>query len=300
MHAEKGTVQKIRTLNSSQEMKILLCALLARREEPGTEEALDFLCKIAFRNSVPGAAFKDQGSFATAARTLYARSDAIDMIESATLKEVLESWRKDYDSTPVNLDSVASAFSRLYDYQRGNKGFHRWYWLKYFLFEYEENLVANTKEKNPRVTLDRYSATSIEHVMPQTWQTNWSEEMGDFLGKVTDATFHDDARKTIVNSLGNLTIIGARTNSALQNDAWGGEGGKKQFYAKEGTYSETEISMVEKWNYRSILKRGSELMDLLAEKLCGTKFTLEQKKLALLFRSEIYNCFADADFSYDK
>ena len=301
MHTEKGIVQKIRTLNSSREMKILLCALLARREESGTEDALEFLCKIAFRNSVPGAAFKDQGSFATAARSLYPRNSAtIDKIDGATSEEVLESWRKDYDSTPVNLDSVASAFSRLYDYQRGNKGFHRWYWLKFFLFEYEENLVETTKEKIPRVTLDRYSATSIEHVMPQTWQTNWSAEMGDFLGKVPDASFHDDARKTILNSLGNLTIIGSRTNSSLQNDAWDGEGGKKQFYAKEGSYSETEISMVEKWNYHSILKRGSNLMDFLAEKLCGTKFTLEQKKLALLFRSEIYNCFEDADFSYDK
>ncbi len=300
MHTEKGIVQKIRTLNSSREMKILLCALLAHREESGTEEALDFLCKIAFRNSVPGAAFKDQGSFATAARSLYARNDAIDEIESATPEEVLESWRKDYDSTPVNLDSVASAFSRLYDYQRGNKGFHRWYWLKFFLFEYEEKLAEETTEGTPRVTLDRYSATSIEHVMPQTWQTNWGEEMEDFLGRVTDATFHDDARKTIINSLGNLTIIGARTNSALQNDAWDGEGGKKQFYAKEGTYSETEISTVEKWNYHSILKRGSELMDFLARKLCGKTFTSEQKKQALLFRPEIYNGFADADFSYDK
>ena len=296
IHAQKGTIQKIRTLDSSREMKILLCAILARMNEPGSAEALEFLGRIAFRNSVPGAEFKDHGSYATAARALYLRKESIDKTESVTPQEMLGEWRKEYDSASVNLDTIASAFARLYDYQRGNKGFHRWWWLKFFLFEYEEKLVNGTTEKNPRVTLDRYSATSIEHVMPQTWQTNWGDEMGEFLGRIPNAAFHDDARKTIINSLGNLTIIGARTNSSLQNDSWAGEGGKKKFYATEGTYSESEIAQNESWNYRSILKRGAELLDYLAKQLGAESFTLEQKRKALLFRPEIYNFFDMADF----
>ena len=212
---------------------------------------------------------------------------------------MLGEWRKEYDSASVNLDTIASAFARLYDYQRGNKGFHRWWWLKFFLFEYEEKLVNGTTEKNPRITLDRYSATSIEHVMPQTWQTNWGDEMGEFLERIPDAAFHDDARKTIINSLGNLTIIGARTNSVLQNipwAAWDGEGGKKKVYASEGTYSEGAIAKEQKWNYHSILKRGAALLDFLAQKLGVKNFTLEQKRQALLFRPEIYNCFDATDF----
>ena len=197
MHAQKGVVQKIRTLDSSREMKILLCAILAHDNEPGAAEALEFLGKIAFRNSVPCAAFKNHGSYATAARSLYPRKETIDKIESTTPQEMLEDWLKDYVSTPVNLDSIASAFARLYDYKYGKKGFHRWWWLKFFLFEYEEKLVKETTEKVPRVTLDRYSATSIEHIMPQTWQTNWSSEMGVFLGRIQDAAFHADAQKTI-------------------------------------------------------------------------------------------------------
>lgn len=298
IHSAKGTIQKILTLNSSREMKILLCSLLACTDAP--DEELKFLAKIAFRNSVPGAAFMDQGSFATTARSLYPRTETIDKMESVSLSEVLDAWRKDYEATSVSvvLDSVASAFSRLYDYQRGNKGFHRWWWLKYFLFEYEEALVANTTEKRPRITMDRYSATSIEHVMPQTWQTNWKNEMGEFLARVSDATLHGDAQKTILNTLGNLTIIGARTNSKLSNDAWHGEGGKKEFYAAEGTFAETEISENDTWDYHAILRRGSMLLDYLAGKLFNAQFSLEQKKRALLFRPEIYGCFEDDDFAW--
>lgn len=307
IHTKKELVQKILTLNSSREMKILLCAILACNSCPEKQQVmLEFLFKIAFRNSVPGAAFKDQGSFATAARSLYVRKENIDAIEHLEAHEILEEWCKEYDSTPVNLDSVASTFSGLYGYQRGNKGFHRWWWLKFFLFEYEEKLAVNTTEQRPRITLDSYSKTSIEHVMPQAWQTNWGNEMKGFLERIPDVSVHDDARKTIINSLGNLTIIGARMNSALQNDAysilqggaWNTEGGKRKFYATEGTYSETKISEVEHWDYHSILKRGSQLLDYLAERLCNGRFTIEQKRTALLYRPEIYNSFRDEEFSY--
>ena len=134
--------------------------------------------------------------------------------------------------------------------------------------------------------------------MPQKWNNFWSKEMGDFLDRLPDAAVHDDARKAIINSLGNLTIIGARTNSVLRNDAWKGKGGKKEFYASEGTYSETEISKNEIWDYRSILKRGEKLLDFLTEELHTEHFTREQKCKALLFRPEIYNCL-DLDFLFD-
>ncbi len=308
IHSKKGLVQKILTLNSSREIKILLCVILAPSCAPVRNEMLECLLATVFRNSVPGAAFKDQGSFATAARSLYARKEEIDEIEAVEPHEVLEEWCKDYHSTPVSLDSVASAFSRLYDYQRGNKGFHRWWWLKFFLFEYEERLAGQTTEQRPRITLDSYSKTSIEHVMPQTWQTNWEDEMKRFLDRIPDAAFHADAQKTIVNSLGNLTIIGARTNSALQNDAystvqngaWGAESGKRKFYATQGTYSETVIANAERWDYHSILKRGSELLDFLAERLCNGRFSVAQKRVALLYRPEIYSSFGDEEFSYTK
>ena len=49
-------------------------------------------------------------------------------------------------------------------------------------------------------------------------------------------------------------------------------------------------------NYHSILKRGAVLLDFLAQKLGAKNFTLEQKRQALLFRPEIYNCFGATDF----
>ena len=45
-------------------------------------------------------------------------------------------------------------------------------YYSYGSFEYEEKLAVNTTEQRPRITLDSYSKTSIEHVMPQAWQTS--------------------------------------------------------------------------------------------------------------------------------
>lgn len=286
IHSAKGTIQKILVLDSSREMKILLCAILACRGEPCSEDLLKMLWKIAFRNSIPGAGGKDQGAFASAARALYPRQETIDKMEKTFPETVLAEWRKEWNN-PVRTDAVAAAFANLYSYQRGNKGFHRWARLKAFLFEYEESLVGNSHGRPPRVTLDQYAETSIEHVMPQTWEDHWSAEMADFLGQIPDDV-RDDAKKTILNSLGNLTIIGARANPAVRNDAWTGTGGKKEFYAKEGTYSEAEIALNDAWNYKAILRRGAALLDFLADKLGCAHFTPEEKQTALLFKPDIF------------
>lgn len=286
IHRCSGWDQKILLLNSSREVKILLCAI---NRLPEREDGKRWLERILFRNSVPGAWLKDDGSFATLARELYFRKDEIDKIDQITINQAVESWRKDWEMSPVNAESVSQAFSRLYDYERGPKGFHRWWGLKYFLFAYEESLVANTTEKNPRVTLDRYGATSIEHIMPQTYhKTSWDKEMNEFLSLLKNPEVHKDAVKTILNSLGNLTILGARTNSSVQNDSWSGGQGKREKY-KEGSFSELEISQKESWSYREILERGVDLLNFLSDKLGMAHLAEEQLKKALLFRPEIYD-----------
>lgn len=54
------------------------------------------------------------------------------------------------------------------------------------------------------------SATSIEHLVPQDWRTNWPEldELDDF----------DD--QTLIHQIGNLTLVTQALNSKISNSAW--------------------------------------------------------------------------------
>lgn len=63
------------------------------------------------------------------------------------------------------------------------------------------------------------SGLTIEHVMPQTWQTHWSlppESTADPITEQKAAT----RRSVMLNTLGNLTLITGSLNPSLSNSAW--------------------------------------------------------------------------------
>ena len=61
-----------------------------------------------------------------------------------------------------------------------------------------------------------YDSLTIEHLMPQTWQTNWPVD-GDDPAAIELA---GQERDRAVHRLGNLTLIKGELNSALGNAAW--------------------------------------------------------------------------------
>jgi hypothetical protein len=57
----------------------------------------------------------------------------------------------------------------------------------------------------------------IEHIMPQAWDASWPPP--------TEGTVHDRAQR--IHTLGNLTLLTAKLNTAVSNGPWAGENGKK-------------------------------------------------------------------------
>ena len=100
----------------------------------------------------------------------------------------LEFYRKIYRSR------VRMVFEALEDYARGWK---------------------EGKSSNSGMRIRRASY-SIEHLMPQSWQSNWPLTSG-----VTDLE-----RDRLVQSLGNLTLLSTKLNSSVSNGPWMGESGK--------------------------------------------------------------------------
>jgi hypothetical protein len=86
------------------------------------------------------------------------------------------------------------------------------------IFEALEDYARGWKEgksSNSGMRIRRASYT-IEHLMPQSWQSNWPLTAG-----VTDLE-----RDRLVQTLGNLTLLSTKLNSSVSNGPWLGDSGK--------------------------------------------------------------------------
>ena len=94
---------------------------------------------------------------------------------------------------------------------------------------------------------------SIEHIMPQEWEKNWSETLSE--SQVRD-------RESSIQRIGNLTLLVQALNSKVSNGPWQGEKGKRQslidytslFITQDATKNET-------WNEELISLRTEQMAE---------------------------------------
>ncbi len=268
-------IKKILVLNSSKEIKIFLAAILNKtKDEQLLALIFSNLEQVLFRNRVPGIAVMDERTVATWARDIYNDDDDLFGVIQKT---------EDLVSISIIVPNIIQAFKYLFTYERGAKGFHRWGNLKYFLFEFEEDLKRKAQETNDKVTLDDFWETTIEHIIPQHYWENWQDEVNS----VTFGLEGDDkiaqTTKVLLNTLGNLTILKNGKNSSLGNRAWGEK--KERF--RTGSYNEIEISKHDRWTKKNIAERGIEMLRFLETKVPGLVFTDDEMKKILYFEDYI-------------
>ena len=162
--------------------------------------------------------------------------------------------------------------------------------LKYVLFEYDEFLMREFKESSARVLYEDYGDTTIEHIIPQTYQTYWSATVDRVTDRFDDTDW-EQARKVLINSLGNLTILKGGKNAELGNKPWlplGRIEGKKQRYST-GSYNEIEISKNDEWDEAKIWERGCKIMSFLCQKLGIQDFSDSLLKKTLFYTDDFYS-----------
>ena len=267
--SNEDIVKKILILSNTKEIKIFLAVLFFLKD--GNTDISKILIsteKILFRNQLPGTNVMDVRGFVTVAKGLYNNDPNIN---ADTVEGELEKAAKGYDIT-----AVCNRFIDLFSYVRGGVGFHRWTGLKYLLFEYEEELrkqISKDKRENqlPRIKLEEFADTQIEHILPQKWQDHWKNEIENydtFLQNnelLKDAVFDiEKSHRILINSLGNLTILRGGKNAYVSNNAWK----DKQEAYKNSSYSEMEIAEGNsQWTQTEIMNRGEELFTFLLEKI---------------------------------
>lgn len=151
-------------------------------------------------------------------------------------------------------------------FKSGGTGFYGWNGLRYFLFEYEEELM---KQRNqPKISWKYFvkstrDKVSIEHIYPQSANANcWVSGFKDL---------SDERKKYYNGSLGNLLPLSSSINSSLQNDCFEDKKKVKQDEKgkiirsgyENGSYSEQEVSSEMKWGPDEIQKRGLKLLSFM-------------------------------------
>lgn len=277
-NSDNMLIHKILILNGSKDIRIFLATLLLKyAENELINLILSNLERILFRNRVPGIWIMDERNPANWARDLYSEEESIDDILNHS-NELIQK--------PINNSDIINGFRGLFTYINGNKGFHRWGNLKYFLFEYELFLKSRALETNDKVSLADFYDTTIEHVIPQTYWTSWSDIVDEFTEPIIEES-KNQARKVLINTLGNLTILKNGKNSALGNRSWIE---KKERY-RTGSYNEIAISNYPDWTLKSISERGFDMLKFMESKIYGLTFTEEDMKKALFYDDYIIQRF---------
>ena len=274
-------MKKTCLLNGGKEYKVYLCSLLKENDRELANQVLQEIEIIMLRGRVFSGLI-DERTLATRGRKLFQGN--------ITLESELRELQQLQENNKISQDAIANGFSALFNYVYGNKGFHRWGALKYVLFEYDEFLMHEFKESSARVLYEDFGDTTIEHIIPQTYQTYWSETVNNVTSRFDDTDW-EQARKVLINSLGNLTILKGGKNSELGNKPWlplGGVEGKKSRYST-GSYNEIEISKNDKWNEEKIWKRGCKIMSFLCQKLGIPVFSDSLLKKTLFYTEDFYD-----------
>lgn len=274
-------IYKIRCMNNSKEMKLFLAKLLWM--EQGNEEAvskcLEKVIKILFRNRLPIQNIKDERVFASHARFLHTTKAEEDTMEEKK-KYTIEDLNTELDDTlknEISYTSLRDGFRNLFNHVYNPIGYYKWAGLKFFLFEYEECIRKKEHEKEKKhLTWDLFSETSIEHVMPKTWWEHWAKTMEEYLqGRDFSQEEERFAKNTLINTLGNLTIISDCKNPSLGNNPWSL---KKKAY-NYGFLSEIIISEEKEWNANAIYDRGKKMLDCLIDYIGGVSpVSVEEKE----------------------
>lgn len=270
--AEKLWIDKLNRIGIGY-FRPLVVAMLLTAKQTTLEERVEFLRAIerfiflAFRVGRFNASYKSSDYYRKSRDLL--RSEITLSAITSDLNDTIES----------DMSNLLANFITHVDRQfnRGD-GFYTWRELKYFMYEYEDQLSIHKNIKKvdwsmfTRVEKDK---VTIEHILPQT-PSNW-------YWRNQFRQFNEYEMKRLIGSLGNLLPLAQSINSSLQNDCFHDKkkpkSGMRRGYL-DGSHSEIEVSTQEDWDAQNILNRGLKLLDFM-RKRWGVSFTEEQIKALL-------------------
>ena len=282
---EQVIMDKVNRIKISYFRPLVMAALLCTSKGDAARmyllEGIERFIFLSFRLS-RAQANSGSSHFYRLTRAVYKREKTVDDVINDLNKHLAWVFNKEgiFNSNPF-FEFIAKKFATNGD------GFYGWGDLRYFLFEYEEELkkfrgVEKLGWSNfIKSTADRFS---IEHIYPQTAdEPYWVNRFGDF---------SEEHQTRLRGSLGNLLPLSASINSELQNDDFPSKkqtkidrtGAVTRNGYTNGSYSELEVAAKDEWTAHEIKVRGLKLLEFMERRW---RFSLgtEEHKLKLLHLS---------------
>lgn len=248
-------------------------------------DAIERFIFLAFRIS------RAQSNFRNSVYYNATRELATNAISSEIIIKNLEddlSWIKDTDGT-LRISPFKDFIYRKFI---SGTGFYGWNGLKYFLYEYEDQLMLSRGV--PKVSWNNFvknekDKVSIEHIYPQTP----SGECWNYAFE----NLEEDRKKRLTNMLGNLLLLSQSINSSLQNICFADkikvlvddDGNTVRNAYSNGSYSEQKVASLPTWNATQIEIRSLELLNFLEKRWNITIGDNNKKKEMLLLIEEVKN-----------
>lgn len=163
-------------------------------------------------------------------------------------------------------------------YANEGRGYYDWNSLKYFMYEYEYNLMSEKgiEKINPEkfFSSNKKDEVTIEHILPQTpTKRYWKNEFRQYINNPQEMAY-------LTGELGNLLPLSKSINSSLQNDSFEEKKnppGEGRLGYKNGSHSEIEVSQKDNWNAEAIHDRTIKLLSFM-ETRWEIPLTDDQKK----------------------
>ena len=114
----------------------------------------------------------------------------------------------------------------------------------------ERYLREDNKYTEQVAVLDKLT---IEHLMPQKWETNWPLPDDD-----RHQIEKEQERNNRIHTLGNLTLVNNRLNANLSNANWK----TKRATILENSYMALNSKLPEEWNEQNIDERGEDMAEM--------------------------------------
>lgn len=191
------------------------------------------------------------------------------------------------------LDETADKFSKSKDFYDAiryigknlNSGYYSWRQLRYFMYEYEQELRSASKTSRQLLKWSEDSSRehyrrdhkTVEHIYPQKASAvAWKNA-------INDRGYSVKERNILKNSLGNLLPVSHAKNASLSNKPFEEKKGSEsnQVGYRYGCLSEIQVSACTEWTAKEILKRGIYLLSFL-EKRWNVKIGDASKKTDVL------------------
>ena len=273
----------------------LLMAILKKYDDPGQRigafKEIERFVFVVFRLTQTRSHY-GRSEFSNAVRAI----DRGDM-DLATLKERLRDWMN-FTFTEQDHFRKDDFYVLLQKKFENGQGYYDWSGLRYFLYEYELELLSSSRQKKvdwADLLKTPKDKISIEHIYPQTETVAWEPAFRSI--RMQD-------REAYRNSLGNLLLLSSAINSSLQNDAfaekkkpkYNRDGSKLRNGYADGSHSEIEISRCEDWGLDEIRERGIRLIRFM-EKRWDICFADDQAREKMLFIGSVHGEEPDGEDS---